>query len=439
MALPKLERMQEVVNYKKIHGEDATLERFKRLTVNSLNRYERELIRLGLVQKDAVDTSADSDSCSVDISDKAGHGLITTISSKIKTVDDALKYADIDLNVWEPYRSKVNFWDVTMAGKDGEPTTETNYQVSVWVERKKQDFIVNGMQLFIEEIKKHAPNLILEKRSKKENPHLIEISIFDHHFGKLCWGKETGTDWDLEIARDSYIYAFMDLIKQAQTLKGDNIEKILVPLGQDFFHINDQSNKTPMAGNQLDVDGRLAKIFKVGLDSVRHCISEAVKIAPVDIVYSPGNHDQSTTYFLCEALNGYFYKTNDVSIDISPEIRKAYLYGNTFIGFAHWLKANVTALPTIFSTHPVYGELRARAKYREIQIGHLHKKDEISFMPLFTDGGIVVRRLPSLTGTDFWHYQHGFVGSARMAECYLFDIENGPAGYFPTMLRADKG
>src|SRR4051812_36416642 len=29
---------------------------------------------------------------------------------------------------------------------------------------------------------------------------LAEISIYDHHFGKLCWAPETGTNYDLDIA-----------------------------------------------------------------------------------------------------------------------------------------------------------------------------------------------------------------------------------------------
>jgi hypothetical protein len=99
------------------------------------------------------------------------------------------------------------------------------------------------------------------------------------------------------------------------------------------------------------------------------------------------------------------------------------------------LKKDVKALPTIFSTHPQYSAFWAEANYREIQTGHFHSKEETVFMPLVSNNGVVIRRMPSLTGTDFWHYQHGFVGNTRMAECYLFDKELGPAGYFPSLNR----
>jgi hypothetical protein len=36
----------------------------------------------------------------------------------------------------------------------------------------------------------------------------------DVHFGMLAWGKETGTDYDIDIAEDLFLYAVQDLASE---------------------------------------------------------------------------------------------------------------------------------------------------------------------------------------------------------------------------------
>lgn len=59
----------------------------------------------------------------------------------ITTLQDALKFSQVDLSKWEVERHVFNSWDVTMKDKDGNSFKRTNYQVKVWFIRK-EDLVI---------------------------------------------------------------------------------------------------------------------------------------------------------------------------------------------------------------------------------------------------------------------------------------------------------
>ena len=134
-----------------------------------------------------------------------------------------------------------------------------------------------AMLELIERMKQHAPRLPRVKHAKNRNPHLLEIALFDSHFGKLAWALETGTNYDLRISEQVYLKAVQDLLAKSSHY---NIAKIVLPIGQDFFHVNNASNQTAN-GTPQDVDGRLKKVFKVGCEAVVKAVLYCREIAPV--------------------------------------------------------------------------------------------------------------------------------------------------------------
>ena len=44
--------------------------------------------------------------------------------------------------------------------------------------------------------------------------------------------------------------------------------------------------------------------------------------------------------------------------------------------------------------------------------------------------GTIIRILPSLSGTDAWHHEKGFVGNTRAAQAYAWGKETGYKGHF---------
>ena len=67
---------------------------------------------------------------------------------------------------------------------------------------------------------------------------------------------------------------------------------------------------------------------------------------------------------------------------------------------------------------------------REWLTGHLHQQKKVERIGTFEEDGMVFRILPSLCGTDSWHYRNGFSMSRKATESYLYSHKWGLSGYF---------
>jgi hypothetical protein len=355
-------------------------------------------------------------------------GVITTISPKIRTLDEALAHAAVDMSVWQVDRHLINYWPVTMR-VEGKPVQVTNYQIKIWLKR----IIVSTIDVALREVtarlETYRPKPLAPIR-KATGPYLLELCLFDHHFGMLAWDKETGTDYDVKIAEQIYRDAVIELLGKVQ---GCKISRILLPFGNDFFHTNDPLNQTPKNKNRLDVDGRLAKIFAAGKMAVIEGIEACKQIAPVDIVWAPGNHDPQMSWFLSEVLAAYYRHDKSVSVDNSPKSRKCYAWGTSLIGFTHGDEEPEKELPRIFADE--FPQLWAAAHFKEIHRGHQHRVKEMNFISADTFGSTTVRMIPSLCGTDAWHYSKGYGGRVRAAQGFLWHETDGVDGPFNAHVR----
>jgi len=354
-------------------------------------------------------------------------GYITTKSLNIKTVEEALEYAHVDETIWQVDRFLINSWEVTMGAKSTnteQPETYTNWQVKVWLKRKVVD--VNDIaDIFKEIVASYSPNY---KPLKWIAPQkvLCEICIPDLHLGKKSWEKETGENYDIKIAEERFLHAVDDLSQKASIY---HPEKILFPVGNDFLHI-DTLTGTTTKGTRQDVDDRTTLLFKDGLLLLVKSIDRLSTIAPVDVLIVSGNHDTMSMFHLGTALWSWYRNTKHVSIDDSPMLRKYIEYGNSLIGFVHGDRDDppMKNLPLIMAQEQ--SEAWARTKFKEWHIGHVHKRKQTDFTAGDTFNGVHVRVIPSLTGTDAWHYQHGYTKNEKMAEAFLWDYEMGCIGTF---------
>lgn len=350
-------------------------------------------------------------------------GEIVTRSPNIKTLDDALKEAEVDLNVWDIDRHIVNFWTTTIKNNEGKPEPATNYQVKVWLKRKIKNPLEIAFNRITDRLLQKPHVAKAHPRQETADPHMLEISLFDHHFGKLAWSPETGTDYDVKIAERLYLSAVENLLAKA---KGFEVETILLPFGQDFLHVNDQNNTTAN-GTAQDVDTRLAKIFELASMAVIQAVEMCSTVAPVEILWVPGNHDRQSSYYLAKYLAAYYRDVSDVTVNVEPTSRKYKHYGINLIGFTHGDEEPHRDLPNIMS-----GECRdiwGQVKQCEWHIGHLHKKKEMRTVTGDTFGSVMVRILPSLSGTDAWHYKKGYTQGMRAAEAYLWSKSQGYTGH----------
>jgi hypothetical protein len=254
---------------------------------------------------------------------------------------------------------------------------------------------------------------------------MLVVSLYDHHFGKLAWRREVGEDYDLAIAERIYANAIEDLLQKS---RGYDVERILLPVGQDFVHVSGPKMETD-AGTPQDTDGRFPKIMTTAMMALVHAIDRMLLVAPVTVCYVPGNHGGTAEWHAVMFLSAWYRNNPNVTIDAEPMPSKHILYGNTLIGMTHGDGIKPDRLPIMLAS--LWPEDWAKAKWREMHTGHLHSKKETQYVSCEDYDGVLVRRLPSLTATDAWHFRHGY-NSRRAAEAHLYSKDRGPTGYFIT-------
>lgn len=367
----------------------------------------------------------------VEFAESNSGGQLVVRSFTVRTVDDALEKGEVDTAVWSVDRFVVNSWEVAAKDTNGKLHTRQLWQVKVWLIRRVTKAVETAAESLWDRMKADAPAIPRVKYGKRGD-HLLEISPFDAHFGKLAWRHETGEDYDLAIAEKRFVAVFETLLDRAQHWP---LEKIVIPVGNDFLHIDTPLNTTGH-GTPQDVDGRYPKLIETASMAMVRAVERCRTVAPVELLWVPGNHDPRTSWHVAQFLWAWFRNTNGVSVDHSSLARKYLSYGPTLLGFTHGDSEPHRDLPTIMA-----GEVPKRwadARFREWHLGHFHKQKQTQYNAGDTFGPVVVRVLPSLSGCDQWHYRKGYVKGVKGAEAYLYSKETGPVASFFAPVEEDK-
>jgi predicted transcriptional regulator len=260
--------------------------------------------------------------------------------------------------------------------------------------------------------------------------HMAEFCIFDAHIGKLAWAPESGDHYDTDIAVDRVHRALDDLLYQA---RGYAIEKVLLPIGNDFLHYDALTGQTT-AGTPQDRDSRYQKMYRAAFMLARHMVDECVKIAPVEVVIVPGNHDTVSTFTLGVALEAFYDSHPSIVVNNTPRKRKYVSYGQVLLGFAHGDKEPVNKLPSIMPVETV--DLWGASRFREFHLGHFHTSKRQDAKPVQGENGVRLRYIQSLTGVDAWHAEQGYIGEPGAAEAFIWHAAKGlRANLFSHVLR----
>lgn len=249
---------------------------------------------------------------------------------------------------------------------------------------------------------------------------LLVLAVPDLHLGKLAWGRETGENWDLQIAERAYRDAVANILVRAHAIGFHEIE---IPVGHDFFHIDgfvDGKVPTTFNGTPQDVDGRWQKAWDLGSDLLVWTIERALEVSErVTVKQVSGNHDKTKAYMFCRLLEAYFRNEGRVEFDIGPDPRKFTRWGNVGLMHTHGSDEKPQNLANLFQIEApkTWGE----TLFREILMGHLHKKREW----MDEEGGVVYNRLSSLSGADAWHHEQGWKGAVRSARGIIYCSHEG--------------
>jgi len=368
-----------------------------------------------------VDVHRNGEKLSADIRLQTAQGEELSLAEALANpkVVRVLRAAEIDLDEFEVVRLKSNSWDVTLNLGEGKVETRTNHQVCVEWRRCAPAPLAMALERLIERIKP-APR---HKAVKRTGNRMVEVALYDLHFGLLAWRAETGNDYDVNIASQVLADATAQVVERTRDM---GVEYFLMPIGNDLFHINDQSNSTPQNKNRLDVDTRLCRIIEAAERALEATIEALCTVAPVRLLWIPGNHDPQTSYWMLRVLAARYRDDARVTVDTSPKPRKIHLYGRNLIGFLHGCdiaQSKDKALAGLLADEA--GDDWKAGQYREIHRGHTHKKGELYFVGADTYGSVVVRTIPSLVGTDDWHFRKGFVETSKTAQYFVWNRNYG--------------
>lgn len=241
---------------------------------------------------------------------------------------------------------------------------------------------------------------------------LTVIPLGDPHFGMLAWAKESGDDFDLEIAERLTVNAVDRLCAMTPATE----TALLLNLG-DFFHADNGSNRTPRGGNELDVDGRFQKIASIGFRAMIRCVDRLLqKHARVIVRNNRGNHDPHQAAMLTIAMEAYYHENDRVTVDANPSGFFYYRFGRTLIGSTHGDGAKLADLPIIMANDRK--DDWAQSDFRVWHCGHFHH-DQVK-----EHVGCTVETHRTLAATDAWHSYQGY-RSGRDMKAVIYHREFG--------------
>jgi hypothetical protein len=368
---------------------------------------------------------------------------VVTSEKRITTVEEVIALCGIDEKIWqvdkfevgthEGYRKdrkvdwhidegKVTSGDVEDSGKI---LVVPLHSVRVWLSRKtaeiRNEMVVNE---FTVKALKFSPKYPKIKYSKENVGHLFELGLPDLQLGRLVDAEEANADInpDLQIIEAETVVD--KLISYATVFK---TERILFPVGNDFFDSND-ANMTTKHGTPMSDDIRWKRTYQLGCTFVVNTVEKLMQVAPVDLIIIPGNHDEDKIWHLGEYVDAWFNKSDSVSVDNRMSKRKYYAFGKNLVMLTHGYFERNNKLDSLMAYE--VPQLWANSTHREVHLGDKHHKVDMVLKTNELENGVVVRILRSLASPSVWEYDKGFVGSMKAAEAFVWHENDGIVAQF---------
>lgn len=218
----------------------------------------------------------------------------------------------------------------------------------------------------------------------------------DPHIGMLAWSPETGENFDLKIATRELLTCVRLLVAGAPPAK----HAIITNLG-DFFHAQDNEQRTPGHGHKLDVDGRSSKVLDAGHALLRAIVDAALeKHEHVTIRNLPGNHDPQVAAGLAMWLRAVYEREPRVTVADAYASYQFDRFGCCLFGWAHGDGAKSDALPLLMAN--AEREAWGATTEHVWHTGHVHHLSTKEYT------GCVVETHRTMAGKDHWHASKGY-------------------------------
>lgn len=203
------------------------------------------------------------------------------ISKPIKTLEEAVASAKIDLDVWEVDRWVCNSWGVTSFRDNPNGTQRTNYQVKLWLKRK-QKTLDEALQDILPILEQYTP---LEVRRTGSNNQIGVVTFADFHIGASVKNLLKAPDFNIEVLLD-YIADAVAILNSKQ------FKEVHVNLLGDFYEslsgMNHENTFKSLGEGMWGANVMIVAHRIIG----QHLLAKINNLTSVNIV--SGNHDRMT-------------------------------------------------------------------------------------------------------------------------------------------------
>lgn len=373
---------------------------------------------------------------------RTGTGVVSSRVTRHLTEDEIAQKFQIDTAVWsidrivyaehEGYRKDRSVeWKVedgmVRSGEvhdSGRLRIEPLIGIKVYLSRRSAH-IQDSKRLadFVTDAKKFSPKYPKIKYPKIKDPVMYEIEMPDLQLGRMVMESEAGAELTPDIAVQAARTSLTTLLGYAKLFP---VERIIFPVGHDFFDANSSGNTTAHGTPQRD-DPRWQRTFRLGRQLLIDVIDQMSVIAPVDVPVIVGNHDEERMFYMGEVLDAWYHRNPNVSVDNGDRKRKYRMYGANLLGFTHGYWEKFSELAELMAIEEP--ERWAKARHREFHLGDKHHMKV--FRPVVEERkGVVVRLMRSLATPSVWEFDNGFVGSLQAVEGYIWHPEQGNIAQF---------
>lgn len=228
------------------------------------------------------------------------------------------------------------------------------------------------------------------------------FTLTDSHVGALCWGQETGADWDLKIAEQILVGCFEKMIEASPRAKVG----IVAQLG-DFLHADGIMPVTPTSGHILDADGRFSKVVQVAIRVLRRVVELALeRHEKVVVLMAEGNHDITSSIWLRAMFSALYEHESRVEVIDQPLPYYVFQHGKTMLAWHHGHLKKNAELPMLFAAQfpKVWGDTVKRYAH----CGHRHHAEEKEH------SGMHVIQHPTLAARDAYAARGGWLADRQV-------------------------
>ena len=357
------------------------------ITIEDYNKLRNIIKSQELVEESAMESSYNLEK---------GEAKMSTISSsEPKTPEEIIDVLNIDTTKWK----LSSYWNKQMGD---------HWRVSAMITRLKDNEVDNVAEL----LKSFTPKKYKEV-TRLKTPGKFKtagvLSLQDIHFGKE--GNET-IDKDFEDT-------IKDLINRATN--SHHIEKLYYVVGGDVINM-DTWNGTTTAGTPLDNCMTATEAYMQAFDSLQWSINYLKQFCDqLQVIYIPGNHDRLSSFHLAHGLSKCF-SDEDILWDVVYQERKVFVYEDNFFAFEH---GDVNTKNSLLVYSMEYPRQWGKTLHRTLYTGHYHHKKKIQYITEHDNTGFMLKILPSLSKTDYYHYHNKFIGSRRSGVLSLHSPTKG--------------